>query len=101
MGYKPKRDVPLMERELLYLLYNLCVIWGFCISPEDSERISKQKYYAAKEFAKDVVAAEGMDPIHDITWLHRITNKFVERFGQNEIFEEDFVDRVRGIKESW
>ncbi|OJJ14871.1 hypothetical protein BKI52_40660 [marine bacterium AO1-C] len=101
MGYKPKRDVPPMERELDYLLYDLCVKWGFCIPAEDSDRISKAKYYMADEFAQDVLTAEGMNPGEERTWMRKITNIFTERFGTNEIDEDTFVDRVRGIKESW
>ena len=90
-----------MERELKYLLYDLCVIWGFCIPAGDSERISKEKYYSTSEFAEDVLIAEGMNPTEESNWMEKITIIFTERFGTDEINENTFVDRVRGIKESW
>lgn len=80
-----------MEQQLNNLLYDLCVDLGFCIPPEDSTRISQTKSYMAKEFAKDVVSAEGMNPDYEIAWIQKISNKFIDRFGQNEIFEEDFI----------
>jgi len=35
MGFKVGRNVPPMQRELIYLLADLCVKWGFCIPPDD------------------------------------------------------------------
>jgi aminopeptidase-like protein len=99
MGFKVGKDVPPMERELIYLLYDLCVKWGFCIPPNDFEQISKKKYYHAEDFAIDVVKAEGMEGYTN--WTNRITERFKERFGSEEIDSKSFVDRVRGIKENW
>ena len=99
MGFKVGKDVPPMERELVYLLYDLCVKWGFCIPPEDFEQISKMDYYHAEDFAEDVVKAEGMEGY--TSWTSRISERFKERFGSDEIDSETFVDRVRGIKENW
>lgn len=99
MGFKVGKNVPPMERELVYLLADLCVKWGFCIPSDDLERISKMNYYHAEDFAIDVVKAEGMEGY--TSWTNRIEERFKERFGLDEIDSETFVDRVRGIKENW
>lgn len=99
MGFKVGKNVPPMERELIYLLADLCVKWGFCIPSDDLEQISKMDYYNAQDFAEDVLDAEGMEGYS--SWARRIEERFRERFGSNEINSKTFVDRVRGIKEDW
>lgn len=99
MGFNVNRDVPPMERELIYLLYDLCVKWGFCIPTDDHDEISKKEHYNAVEFAKDVVKAEGMEGYSG--WVNRIAGRFSERFGTDEIDSSTFVDRVRSNKENW
>lgn len=101
MGFKQHKNTPPMERELNYLLYDLCVNWGFCIPPVSAENISKQDYLSSKDFAFRVVEAEGMDATLDGQWVNKISERFKERFGQEEIAVETFVDRVRGVPESW
>lgn len=90
-----------MERELIYLLADLCLNWGFCIPPDDFEKISKMEYYHADDFAMDVVEAEGMDASPKTKWVKRIAVRFRERFGKDEIETSTFTDRVRGQKEDW
>lgn len=101
MGFKVGKNVPPMERELIYLLYDLCVKWGFCIPPDDFEQIIKIEYYNADDFAMDVVEAEGLDAYPEANWVIRIAERFKERFGTDEIDSSTFIDRVRGIKEAW
>ena len=99
--FKLPKDTPPMERELLYFLYDLSVMWGWCIPPDSSDRISKSESYTAKAFAKDVVKAEGLDADYEIKYVRNIANKFIERFGTSFIDSATFVDRVRGEKENW
>ena len=99
MGFKVPKDTPPMERELIYLLADLCVKWGFCIPPDSFEKISKMDYYNDKDFAMDVVEAEGLDGYS--SWVNRIAERFRKRFGTNEIDSSTFADRVRDIKENW
>lgn len=88
-----------MERELIYLLYDLCVKWGFCIPSDSYESIIKATTYSATKFAKDVVRAEGLDDSSE--WINRIEKRFCERFGSSEIDTETFTGRILGIKENW
>ncbi|MFC0603015.1 hypothetical protein [Winogradskyella pulchriflava] len=90
-----------MERELIYLLGDLCVKWGFCIPPKDFNRISKMEYYKANDFAIEVVEAEGLDSYPESKWVKKIAERFKERFGTDEIEASTFIDRVRSIKENW
>ncbi|UTW61546.1 hypothetical protein KFE98_16230 [bacterium SCSIO 12741] len=99
MGFKVPKDTPAMERELIYLLVDLCVKWGFCIPPDSFEQISKMDYYNDNNFAIDVAKAEGLD--EHSSWVNRIAERFRERFGTHEIDASTFVDRVRGVKENW
>lgn len=99
MGFKVSKETPPMERELIYLLVDLCVKWGFCIAPEKFEEISKMRYYHADNFAMDVVEAEGMDSYS--RWTNKIADRFKERFGTEEIDSSIFVDSIRGLKEDW
>lgn len=99
MGFKAKSDVPPMERELIFLLYDLCVKWGFCIPADDHDKISKKEHYTAIGFAQDVTKAEGLDEYSG--WVNRIAERFKERFGTGSIDSSTFVDRIRGNKENW
>lgn len=99
MGFKVGKNVPPMERELIYLLADLCVKWGFCIPFDDHNKISKNEHYHAIEFARDIVKAEGLEVYSG--WGNRIAERFKERFGTDEIDSSTFVDRVRDIKENW
>ncbi|MDH3379655.1 MAG: hypothetical protein OEQ39_22235 [Gammaproteobacteria bacterium] len=101
MGFKPDRNTPPMEREINYLLYDLCVIWGFCIPPKNAEVLSKRNHISAEEFAIEVIEAEGMNPDYEKKWVRKIADKFRERFGVEKITNSEFVDRVRDQKESW
>lgn len=101
MGIKQDKNTPPMEREINYLLYDLCVNWGFCIPLNIAEEISKKSYWVAVEFANEVISAEGMNPEYEKKWVEKISDKFRERFGDEEIDQRSFVDRIRGIKEAW
>ena len=81
-----------LEKQLRLLLSGLCVDWGFCIPPADADRIAQSKQLNAKEFAKEVLVAEGMWPKHEAKWAHRIEQRFFERFG-NFVSVEDFENR--------
>ena len=94
-------ETPPMERELIYLLADLCAKWGWCIPPVSAESISKMPELDAKTFARCVVEAEGLNPEYELTHVRKISHKFRERFGSDQISSSSFVDRVRDQKESW
>jgi hypothetical protein len=101
MGFKPKENTPPMEKELMYLLYDLCVIWGFCIPQTDFERIAKLDKLNAKEFAQQVLTAEGMDSPEENEWQPKIAERFIERFGADQISADTFIDRIKDKEENW
>lgn len=101
MGFRVHRDTPPMERELIYLLYDLCVKWGFCIPPVAAESISRRAEIGAQEFASLVLEADGVDAEVEVKWLRRITEKFRERFNADQICQPTFTNRVRGNVENW
>jgi hypothetical protein len=101
MGFKLPPGTAPMEQELEYLLYDLCVKWGFCIPPVSAERICKMTELTAEIFAASVVEVEGLNPQYERMYVQRIAMKFQERFGQDHISTDTFVDRMRGNKENW
>ena len=70
-----------MNKELEFLLYDLCVDLGFCISQNDAERIASATMLEADEFACLVIEAEGMNPEYEKQWRCKIREKFIEKFG--------------------
>lgn len=95
MGYKLHKDTPPMEREIRYLLYDVCVNWGFCIPPVEADRISFLKSLTADQFANDIIIAEGMNPEIEDQWVKKFKRIFEERFGSDEIDFNSFTDRIR------
>ena len=71
-----------LKDDLNALLYWLCVEWGFCIPPEDHNRIVHSHHLRADDFAIEVLRAEGMNPEYEVEWRHRIRDQFIERFGK-------------------
>jgi hypothetical protein len=72
-----------LEKQIRNLLYDLCVDWGFCIPPADADRIARSKRLQAREFAIEVLRAEGMWPAYEAKWSRRIEQRFEERFGSS------------------
>ena len=86
MGFKVDKNLPPLEREFHYLLHDLCVDLGFCIPPEDWERITRVKRINAEDFAVEVVRADGLNPEYEQKWVKKIAERFLEHFGKNEVF---------------
>jgi len=78
-----------LEKQIRYLLGDLCVDWGFCIPPADADRIARSKRLEADEFAAEVLRAEGMFSEYETKWFPRIKQRFIERFGSS-VSVEDF-----------
>ena len=101
MGFKLNPRTPPIERELTYLLADLCTNWGWCIPPQEAEQICRLHELDADTFAERVVAAEGLNPEYEPKFVRKIAAKFRERFGSDSISADTFVDRIRDHKESW
>ncbi len=48
------------------LLYELCVVLGFCLSPDAQERLMSEPPADVDAFTDAVIRAEGLDPYADI-----------------------------------
>ena len=88
MGVRPLKQGLSLEDRLSHLLYELCVDWGFCISPGDAQRIASTRSLTADQFAYAVLTAEGFVAENETRRFEQIRRRFVDRFGQ-EIRAED------------
>ena len=75
-----KRNISAHEQKLLYLLDDLCLKWGFCLPPDKMATIIKSQIYDARQFAKEVLEAYGMDPDTESKWLNKILELFNKYF---------------------
>ena len=75
-------EVSNLERALRWLLYDLCVKGGFCISSDTTDAIARRSSWTAEEFARAVLEAEGMNPDYEKKSLRGVKEWFVERFGE-------------------
>lgn len=90
MSFKVDKNIPTLERKFHYLLHELCVDLGFCLPPDDWERIARLKQISANEFAAEVLRAESMNPEYEQKWVREISERFVSHFGADEVIEERF-----------
>lgn len=70
-----------LQRDLEFLLSDLCVEWGFCIPPVYAVKIAQSKELDGDEFAKAVLIAEGMNLEYEKQWYRRIRSRFETKFG--------------------
>jgi hypothetical protein len=83
MGIRPLKEGSSLEARLSHLLYELCVDWGFCISPADVQRIASTKNRTADQFAYAVLTAEGFGAEQETRWFVKIRQRFVDRLAKN------------------
>jgi len=83
-------EIPFLERDLRQLLDELCVEWGFCVSPGAYDQIARRSSVTAEEFASVVVQAEGMNPEYEKKWFRTIRDRFVEQFGES-VSADDYL----------
>jgi hypothetical protein len=80
-----------LEKDLGFLLDWLCTEWGFCIPPADKVRISRSERLEAREFAIEVLKAEGFDPPeYEIEWMRRIKARFIKHFGRSVVSTDEY-----------
>jgi hypothetical protein len=89
MGMRRPKDFPPGERKLRYVLYDLCVEWGYCIPPADGKRIAKSKEITAEQFAIEVLKAEGIEPSQESELVRKIAAFFVARIGAEHFFANE------------
>jgi hypothetical protein len=87
MGMRRPKDLPPGERKLSYVLYDLCVKWGYCIPPADAERIAQSKEITAEDFAIAVLKAEGFVPEQEPEQVRKIAAYFAEQIG-SDVFRQ-------------
>ena len=80
MGRRNKKN-PTPEEELDYLLYDLCVDWGFCNRLSASDLLRKNGQIEADEFASAVLIAEAMTPEYEKKWFRKIKSRFTDKYG--------------------
>jgi len=75
-----------LENELERLLDMICREWGFCIHREQRVAITKRLGLSAREFAIEVLQAEGFPrPEYEVFWMRRLSQRFKQHFGAAEI----------------
>ena len=89
MGMRRPKDFPPGERKLRYVLYDLCVKWGYCLPPNDQDRIAHFKEITAEEFAIEVLKADGFAPGQESELVRKIAAYFVEQVGSDIFRAED------------
>jgi hypothetical protein len=52
----------LSQKQITFLLEELCVELGFCLSPKAQAQLTGEPPLTADEFAAEVIRAEGLDP---------------------------------------
>ena len=85
LGLSLDKNTPLLERKLRYFLYDLCVDWGFCLPPDDLDRIATLQCVTADELAFEVVKAEGFSGSEGGEWVGKISRRFIDHFGSDKL----------------
>ena len=77
------------------LLYELCVVLGFCLPPDEQARLRESPPTDVDAFTDAVIRAEGLDPHADIPLHMRrdIRSRVAEHFRRAED-EQQFGQRV-------
>jgi hypothetical protein len=66
-------------KETARLLEELCVKLGFCLPPNDSERLIESPPTTVDSFTDEVLRSEGMDPVTTATDLRKQVRAVVAR----------------------
>lgn len=77
------------------LLYELCVVLGFCLPPDEQARLRESPPTEVEAFTDAVIRAEGLDPYADIPLHLRrdVRARVAEHFRKAED-EQQFGQRV-------
>lgn len=82
MTVRPKP--PLSARQVDLLLQELCVVLGFCLTPDANTQLMCEPPADVDEFTDAVIRAEGLDPYGDIPLRLRrdVRARVARHFGQ-------------------
>ncbi len=69
----------LTPNEVKALLHELCIQMGFCLKPEESQRLMQSPPTDVIDFSRAVFAAEGLDPDYADRQLFQDLNNLVHR----------------------
>lgn len=82
--YKTSMSGPMSERlsssQVGALLHDLCVAYGFCLPPQENERLKAEPPIGADAFTDAVFVAEGMDPWGDLHLRRLVRNRVAKAF---------------------
>jgi hypothetical protein len=73
---------PDLSNDLDSLLDDLCREWGFCNRLSAADLLTEGAPLVAGEFARAVLQAEGMNSEYETSWMRRIQERFVARYGE-------------------
>lgn len=92
-----RMDFKMTPAQVEALLYELCVVLGFCLPPEANERLKSDPPADVDEFADAVIRAEGLDPYADISLNLRrdVCARIAKHFRDAE--DEYFRQRQEGV----
>lgn len=71
-----------VQREMQFLLEELCIELGFCLPPDDQERIVATEMWDADSFVAEVFRCEKMNPDEFRQLRREVGRKFEDHFGE-------------------
>jgi hypothetical protein len=79
-------EFQMLPEKIEALLYELCVVLGFCLPPDVQARLKSNPPSDIDEFADAVIRAEGLDPYTDIPLHLRrdVRDRVAKHFRQRE-----------------
>jgi hypothetical protein len=67
--------------EVGWLLHELCVDLGFCLSPADQARLLDSPSNDVDAFTDAVMVAEGLEPVYDKALRRQVRERVARYFG--------------------
>jgi len=74
-----------LAQRLDWLLEDVCVDFGFCVSLKSAVLLREDKQLTAQDFADAVLIAEGMTPEYEKHWRNALADAFRKRFGAEAV----------------
>ncbi|WP_141688036.1 hypothetical protein [Bradyrhizobium paxllaeri] len=86
---------PDLSKDIDLLLDDLCREWGFCNRLTAADLLAHEAPLSANEFARAVLQAEGMNSELETSWMRRIKERFVDRYGAS-VSPESYARTISG-----